>query len=90
MLASARALGEFGAVAVVSGKISGQTETLPLLVQNEYNNFNLAGAYAAAIVLAMLAVMMLFSVNPLRRGSAGEDPAETIAFNPAGPAAKEA
>ena len=56
VLASARALGEFGAVAVVSGRISGQTETLPLLVQNEYDNFNVAGAYAAAIVLAFLAI----------------------------------
>ena len=57
VLATARALGEFGAVAVVSGKISGQTETLPLLVENEYDNFNVAGAYAAAILLAVLAVL---------------------------------
>jgi sulfate transport system permease protein len=67
VLATARALGEYGAVAVVSGKISGQTETLPLFVENEYINFNLAGAYAAAIVLALLAVAVLVSVNWLRR-----------------------
>jgi sulfate transport system permease protein len=67
VLATARALGEFGAVSVVSGKISGQTETLPLFVENEYTNFNLAGAYAAAIVLAVLALTVLFSMNYLQR-----------------------
>jgi sulfate/thiosulfate transport system permease protein len=75
VLATARALGEYGAVAVVSGKISGQTETLPLLVENEYVNFNLAGAYAAAIVLALLAVAVLVSMNLMRRRS-GEEPSE--------------
>ena len=75
VLATARALGEFGAVAVVSGRISGQTETLPLFVQNEYDNFNQAGAYAAAIVLALLAVVVLLSMNLLRRRS-GEDDVE--------------
>jgi sulfate transport system permease protein len=70
VLATARALGEYGAVAVVSGKISGQTETLPLFVENEYINFNLAGAYAAAIVLALLAVTVLVAVNWLRRRGA--------------------
>ena len=77
VLATARALGEFGAVSVVSGKISGQTETLPLFVENEYTNFNLAGAYAAAIVLAILALTVLFSMNYLqrrsRRSEAGDD-----------------
>ncbi len=67
ILATARALGEFGAVAVVSGKVSGETETLPLFVENEYTNFNLAGAYAAAIVLAILALLVLFSMNMLQR-----------------------
>jgi sulfate/thiosulfate transport system permease protein len=75
VLATARALGEFGAVAVVAGRISGQTETLPLFVQNEYDNFNQAGAYAAAIVLALLAVVVLLSMNLLRRRS-GEDDVE--------------
>jgi sulfate transport system permease protein len=72
VLATARALGEFGAVAVVSGRISGQTETLPLFVQNEYDNFNVAGAYAAAIVLAILAVVVLVSMNFMRRRSGDE------------------
>jgi sulfate/thiosulfate transport system permease protein len=76
VLASARALGEFGAVAVVSGRISGETETLPLLVQNEYDNFNVAGAYAAAILLAVLAVLILLSMNLLRRRSPGDDDEE--------------
>ena len=76
VLASARALGEYGAVAVVSGKISGQTETLPLLVENEYTNFNVAGAYAAAIVLAILAVLILLSMNLLRRRSPGGEDEE--------------
>ena len=75
VLATARALGEYGAVAVVSGKISGQTETLPLFVDNEYTNFNVAGAYAAAIVLALLAIVVLLSMNLLRRRS-GEDDVE--------------
>ena len=73
VLATARALGEYGAVAVVSGKISGQTETLPLFVENEYTNFNLAGAYAAAIVLALLAITVLISMNLMRRRSTDDD-----------------
>src|SRR5215216_1428696 len=89
VLATARALGEFGAVAVVSGKISGQTETLPLFVENEYNNFNVAGAYAASIVLAVLAVIVLVTVGWLRnRGVSGAPPAPQL--NPAGPVEKEA
>jgi len=67
VLATARALGEFGAVSVVSGRISGETETLPLFVENEFANFNLAGAYAAAIVLALLALVVLFSMSLFRR-----------------------
>ena len=78
VLATARSLGEFGAVAVVSGKISGQTETLPIFVESEYTNFNLEGAYAAAILLALLAVFVLVSMNLLRRNSEVED------FDPAG------
>jgi sulfate transport system permease protein len=67
VLATARALGEFGAVSVVSGKVSGETETLPIFVENQYTNFDLAGAYAAAIVLAILALIVLFSMNLLQR-----------------------
>ncbi len=78
VLATARSLGEFGAVAVVSGRISGQTETLPIFVQSEFDNFNVEGAYAAAIVLAILAVVVLVSMNLLRRNPEVHD------FDPAG------
>ncbi len=67
VLATARALGEFGAVAVVSGKISGKTETLPLLVGKEYETFNVAGAYAAALVLAILALATLLAMNLIKK-----------------------
>ncbi|MGE5747481.1 MAG: sulfate ABC transporter permease subunit CysW [Solirubrobacterales bacterium] len=72
VLATARALGEFGAVSVVSGRISGSgaTQTLPLYVQKQFENFNLAGAYAAAILLAILAMAVLFSMNFLQSRSA--------------------
>jgi sulfate/thiosulfate transport system permease protein len=82
VLATARALGEFGAVSVVSGEISGETETLPLFVENEYTNFNLAGAYAAAIVLAILALAVLLSMNLLRRNPEVDEGAAL--FGPAG------
>ena len=55
VLATARALGEFGAVAVVSGRISGQTETAPLWVWREFGQFNTTGAYTASLVLALIA-----------------------------------
>jgi sulfate/thiosulfate transport system permease protein len=66
VLATARALGEFGAVSVVSGKISGKTETLPLYVEKEFAQFDIAGAYAAAVVLAILAVATLLFMNLFR------------------------
>ena len=75
VLATARALGEYGAVAVVSGKIGGETETLPLFVDNEYTNFNLAGAYGAAIVLAIVALSVLLAMNLFRRR--GSEDADT-------------
>ena len=67
ILATARALGEFGAVAVVSGHISGSTETMPLLVRKLYDTFNVAGAYAAAVVLALLALATLVVMNLIQR-----------------------
>ena len=63
VLATARALGEFGAVSIVAGNISGKTQTLPLFVKTQFDNIDLAGAYAAAIVLAILAMAVLFSMN---------------------------
>ena len=70
VLATARALGEFGAVSIVAGNISGKTQTLPLFVKSQFDNINLAGAYAAAIVLAILAMAVLFSMNLLQKRSA--------------------
>ena len=59
ILANARAMGEFGAVSVVSGHIRGQTNTLPLHVEILYNEYNSVGAFAAASLLALLAIVTL-------------------------------
>lgn len=59
VLCTARALGEFGAVSVVSGHIRGQTNTLPLHVEILYNEYNYAGAFAVASLLSALAVITL-------------------------------
>ncbi|MBS1210782.1 MAG: cysW [Proteobacteria bacterium] len=59
ILANARAMGEFGAVSVVSGHIRGETNTLPLHVEILYNEYNTVGAFAAASVLALLALVTL-------------------------------
>jgi len=59
LLCNARALGEFGAVSVVSGHIRGQTNTMPLHVQLLYDNYDYAGAFAVAALLAMLALLTL-------------------------------
>jgi len=63
VLSTARVLGEFGAVSVVSGRISGQTETLPLFVRKQFEVFNQGGGYAAAMVLAVLALLTLLIMN---------------------------
>ncbi|WP_423803932.1 sulfate ABC transporter permease subunit CysW [Pandoraea pnomenusa] len=59
ILCKARAMGEFGAVSVVSGHIRGETNTLPLHVEIEYNDYHTVGAFAAASVLALLALATL-------------------------------
>jgi sulfate transport system permease protein len=59
ILCNARAMGEFGAVSVVSGNIRGETNTLPLQVQLLYHDYNATGAFAAATVLTLLAVVTL-------------------------------
>lgn len=66
VLTTARALGEFGAVSVVSGRIAGQTETLTLYVQDRYTSFDTVGAYAAAGVLALIAVATLILMTTLK------------------------
>ena len=70
VLSTARALGEFGAVSVVSGKVAGETQTLTLLVEKRFQNFDLAGAYAASVLLALLALATLVAMTLLntRRG----------------------
>lgn len=67
VLTTARALGEFGAVSIVSGRLEGQTQTLPLYVQDRFENFDVTGAYAAAVVLALLALGTLLAMNLLTR-----------------------
>lgn len=59
ILCNARAMGEFGAVSVVSGHIRGRTNTLPLQVEILYNEYNFAAAFAVASLLALLALLTL-------------------------------
>jgi sulfate transport system permease protein len=66
VLTTARALGEFGAVSVVSGRLVGKTETLTLQVQDQFEGFDVAGAYAASVVLALLAIGTLLLMTLLR------------------------
>jgi sulfate transport system permease protein len=74
VLTTARALGEFGAVSIVSGRIEGQTQTLPLYVQDRFENFDPTGAYTAAVVLALLALATLLAMNILTRHTRGRTP----------------
>ncbi len=59
LLCNARAMGEFGAVSVVSGHIRGLTNTMPLQVEILYNEYNLSAAFAVASLLALLALVTL-------------------------------
>jgi sulfate/thiosulfate transport system permease protein len=59
LLCNARAMGEFGAVSVVSGHIRGETNTMPLHVEVLYNEYNFVAAFAVASVLALLAILTL-------------------------------
>jgi sulfate transport system permease protein len=59
ILCNARAMGEFGAVSVVSGHIRGQTNTMPLHVEILYNEYNFVAAFAVASLLALLAIVTL-------------------------------
>lgn len=67
ILSTARALGEFGAVSVVSGKLQGRTETLTVFVQDRFEGFDMTTAYAAAVLLAVLAVSVLLTMTFLDR-----------------------
>ena len=66
VLTTARSIGEFGAVSVVSGRISGKTETLTLLVQDRYESFDVTGAYAASVLLALIAIGTLLLMTMFR------------------------
>jgi sulfate/thiosulfate transport system permease protein len=59
LLCNARAMGEFGAVSVVSGHIRGKTNTLPLHIEVLYNEYQFSAAFAAATLLALLALVTL-------------------------------
>lgn len=67
VLATARAIGEFGGVSVVSGSIRGQTNTLPLQVELLFNDLNVVGAFAAATVLTLIALVVLVIKTLLER-----------------------
>lgn len=74
ILTTARALGEYGAVAVVSGQISGNTETLTLFVKQQYDQLGTdarVGAYGASVVLILLAIIVVVLMNLLNRKGGG-------------------
>jgi sulfate transport system permease protein len=71
VLCNARVMGEFGAVSVVSGNIRGQTNTLPLHIELLYHDYNSVGAFAAASILALLAVVTIVAKVLLERQGAG-------------------
>ena len=74
LLCNARAMGEFGAVSVVSGHIRGETNTMPLLVEILYDEYQFVAAFAIASLLAMLALITLIAKTILeRRLDGGED-----------------
>jgi sulfate/thiosulfate transport system permease protein len=73
LLTNARAMGEFGAVSVVSGNISGKTQSLPLYVEQQYKEYNTEAAYAASVLLALLALVTLVLKEILERKTKVKD-----------------
>ena len=67
LLTKARAIGEFGAVSVVSGSVRGETMTLPLQIELLEQDYNTVGAFTAAALLALLALATLFLRRHRRR-----------------------
>jgi hypothetical protein len=67
ILCNARAVGEFGAVYVVSGHIAGQTDTMPLRIEKLFQEYNLPGSFAVASVLTLLAIVTLIAKAGLER-----------------------
>ena len=80
ILCNARAMGEFGAIYVVSGRIGGQTDTMPLRVEKLFQEYNQPAAFAVASVLTLLALVTLFAKAALEKKvqaeRAGATPAE--------------
>jgi sulfate/thiosulfate transport system permease protein len=68
VLTTARCLGEFGAVSIVSGGLAGRTQVLTQYVQASYENFDQTGAYAASVLLAALAILTLLTMTVVKRG----------------------
>jgi sulfate transport system permease protein len=77
LLSNARAMGEFGAVSVVSGHIRGLTNTMPLHVEVLYNEYNLPAAFGMAALLALLALVTLVAKSLLEWRLRGHGPAGT-------------
>jgi sulfate transport system permease protein len=73
ILCNARAMGEFGAVSVVSGHIRGVTDTVPLQVEILYNEYDFVGAFAVASLLTLLALATLIIKKLVERRQAGFD-----------------
>jgi sulfate transport system permease protein len=82
ILCNARVMGEFGAVSVVSGNIRGQTNTLPLHIELLYNDYDTTGAFAAASILAVLALVTLVAKVALERKGAGPVPSPAPTVTP--------
>ncbi|CDZ56403.1 sulfate ABC transporter permease subunit CysW [Neorhizobium galegae] len=83
VLCNARVMGEFGAVSVVSGNIRGQTNTLPLHIELLYHDYQSAGAFAAASILALIAVFTIIAKVALERQGAGRARRPALVTNPA-------
>ncbi|WP_105385958.1 sulfate ABC transporter permease subunit CysW [Neorhizobium alkalisoli] len=83
VLCNARVMGEFGAVSVVSGNIRGQTNTLPLHIELLYHDYQAAGAFASASILALIAVFTIIAKVALERQGAGRVRRPALAANPA-------
>jgi sulfate transport system permease protein len=81
ILCNARAMGEFGAVYVVSGHIAGRTDTMPLRVEKLFQEYNNPGSFAVASLLTLLALITLVVKVALERKTR-QDLAEAARFNP--------
>lgn len=86
ILCNARAMGEFGAVSVVSGHIRGQTNTLPLHVEILYNEYNFVAAFAVATLLAALALVTLVVKSVIEWNTERHEQAEEPQFHAMGEA----